>query len=158
MNTLLKYIVFGLLIFAGIESYSQPPAAFRSNQRNYQQRNGNFSPYRKIEAAKENYVARQLDLSDDEAEKFWPLYRQYSQEMTAVRQLKRQNMLNNRSGDQSKKDIYYEQQMVDIKRKYNQEFSKILPPAKVSLISRSEREFTDELIKIYGERGTPDGQ
>jgi hypothetical protein len=157
MNTLLKYIVFGLLVFAGIESYSQPPAAFRSNQRNFQQRNG-ASPYRKIEAAKENYVARQLDLSDDEADRFWPLYRQYSQEMTAVRQLKRQNMLNNRSGDQSKKDIYYEQQMVDIKRKYNLEFSKILPPAKVSLISRSEREFTDELIKIYGERGTPDGQ
>ncbi|WP_342648119.1 hypothetical protein [Mucilaginibacter sp. CSA2-8R] len=157
MNTLLKYIVFSLLVFAGIESYSQPPASFRSNQRTYQQR-GNFSPYRKIEVAKENYVARQLDLSDDEAEKFWPLYRQYSQEMAAVRQLKRQNTLNNRSRDQTQKDIYYEQQMVDIKRKYNQEFSKILPPGKVSLISRSEREFTDELIKIYGERGTPDGQ
>jgi hypothetical protein len=151
MNILFKYIIFSALAFTGIKTYGQPPASFRSNG---QQRGS--APYRKIQVAKENYVGRQLDLTDDEAAKFWPVYRQYNQEMTAVRQLKRQNMLNNRSGDQTQKDIYYEQQLVDIKRKYNQEFSKILPAAKVSLINRSEREFTDELIKIYGERGTPD--
>ena len=150
MSKLLKYTIVGLLIFTGIEVFSQPPA-FRNNQRS------NFSPYKKVEAAKESYVDRQLDLSDDEAAKFWPLYRQYNQEMITIRRLKRQNMLSNRSKDQTEKDIYYEQQMVDIKRRYNQEFLKILPAQKVSKMYRSEREFADELIKIYGERGgTPD--
>ena len=150
MNNLLKYIIVFVLVLTGIEVFSQPPS-FRNNSN----RQG-FSPYRKVEAAKEKYVDRQMDLSDDESAKFWPMYRQYTQEMTKVRRLKRQNMLSNRSSDQTEKDIYYEQQLVDIKRRYNQEFLKILPSEKVSKIYRSEREFTDELIKIYGERGTPE--
>ena len=152
MNRLLKYIIVIVLILTGIEVFSQPPASFRNN------RSGMSSPLKKVEMAKEKYVDRQLDLSDDEAAKFWPVYRQYTQETNKVRRLKRQNMLSNRSPDQTEKDIYYEQQLVDIKRRYNQEFLKILPPEKVSKIYRSEREFTDELIKIYGERGTPDAQ
>ena len=151
MNNLLKYILVIAFVLIGIEVFSQPPA-FRNNQRSI------ASPYRKVEAAKEKYVDRQLDLGDDEAAKFWPVYRQYTQEINKVRRLKRQNMLSNRSADQTEKDIYYEQQLVDIKKRYNQEFLKILPPEKVSKIYRSEREFTDELIKIYGERGTPDSQ
>jgi hypothetical protein len=152
MNRLLKYIIVIVLVVAGIEGFSQPPTSFRNN------RSGMSSPLKKVEMAKEKYVDRQLDLSDDEAAKFWPVYRQYTQETNKVRRLKRQNMLSNRSPDQTEKDIYYEQQLVDIKRRYNQEFLKILPPEKVSKIYRSEREFTDELIKIYGERGTPDSQ
>ncbi|WP_345951145.1 hypothetical protein ABDD95_06755 [Mucilaginibacter sp. PAMB04274] len=149
MNNFVKYIIVTLLIVAGAKAYSQPPASFRNSK-------GNFSPYKKIETARENYIDRQLDLSDDESVKFWPLYRQYSQEITSVRKLKRQNMLNNRSKDQIDKDLLYDQQLVDIKRKYTQEFSKILPQAKVNLVFRSESEFRDELIKIYRERGTPD--
>jgi hypothetical protein len=149
MNKLLKYIIVIVLLITGAEVFSQPPA-FRNRQNNM------ASPYRKVEAAKEKYVDRQLDLSDDEASKFWPVYRQYTQEINKIRKLKRQNMLSNRSADQTEKDIYYEQQLVDIKKRYNQEFLRILPPEKVSKIYRSEREFTDELIKIYGERGNPE--
>jgi hypothetical protein len=113
---------------------------------------GNSGQGRKVEAVRESYVGRQLNLTPEEAEKFWPLYRQYHQEITEVRQAKRQNALNGSGSDQVKKDLYYEEKLVEIKRRYTEQFYKILPDYKVSIIQKSERQFTDELIKQLGER------
>jgi len=148
MNRLLKYIVFTILFFAGYEVFSQPPASFRSSSTS--------APNKKLTAIRENYVDTQLKLTDDEKAKFWPLYRQYHQEISDVRKSKRTNLLNNNSKDQMQKDLQYDQQLVDIKKKYNTEFLKIMPADKVNKIYQSERQFTDELIKQLGERGTPD--
>lgn len=146
MNRLLKYILFTFMILAGYEVFSQPPASFRSTS----------APNKKLNAIRENYVDTQLKLTDDEKSKFWPIYRQYHQEISDVRKSKRMNLLNNNSKDQMQKDLQYDQQLVDIKKKYNTEFLKIMPADKVNKIYQSERQFTDELIKQLGERGTPD--
>lgn len=107
----------------------------------------------KLEAARNNYISRQLDLSDDEGRKFWPLYRSYQQELTAVRILKRLNNSKAASNgtEQIDKEIYYESQLVAIRKRYKDAFSKILPPEKVSMLYKSEQEFNDELIKRLSE-------
>lgn len=147
MKRLIKYIVVIVFVFAGYEVFSQPPASFRSNS---------LSPNRKLSVIRENYVDKQLKLSDDEKAKFWPVYRQYHDEITAIRKAKRQNIISNKSSDQMTKDMQFDQQLLDTKKHYNQEFLKIMPPEKVKIIYQSEREFTEEMIKQLGERGNPD--
>jgi hypothetical protein len=107
----------------------------------------------KLEAARNNYISRQLDLSDEEGRKFWPLYRSYQQELTAVRILKRLNNSKATSNgtEQIDKEIYYESQLVAIRKRYRDAFAKILPPEKVSMLYKSEQEFNDELIKRLSE-------
>ncbi|AMR34310.1 hypothetical protein A0256_24075 [Mucilaginibacter sp. PAMC 26640] len=109
---------------------------------------------KKLEVARDNFLSQQLDLTDDEATKFWPIYHRYQEELKAVRILKR---INNSSAstngtDQINKDIYYENQLLMIRKHYRDEFLKILPPEKVSELYKGERQFTDELIKQLSER------
>jgi hypothetical protein len=116
------------------------------NNRGYRNQNPEM---RKIQAVKEGFISRQLNLTTEQAQRFWPVYRQYQNEVWNVKQLKR---LNNSAAqangsEQIKKDLDYEAQLVDIKKHYNDEFLKVLPPEKVSEIYKSERAFTDELVR-----------
>ena len=58
----------------------------------------------------------------------------------------------NSADAQIDKEIYYESQLVAIRKRYKDAFLKILPPEKVSELYKSEREFRDELIKQLSER------
>ncbi|MDB4919951.1 hypothetical protein [Mucilaginibacter sp.] len=114
---------------------------------------------RKMQAVKEGFISQQLSLTQQETKAFWPLYRKYNEELTAVRILKR---INNSSAtaDGTKQvdlDLKYESQIVDIKKHYRDEFYKILPPEKVSILYKSEREFNDEVLKQLTERSVRAG-
>jgi hypothetical protein len=154
MNKLLRYIflvIFILVTGYGI-SYAQnlrPATPATNGAATKKAKVG-----KKLMAARNRFISQQLSLTDEEARKFWPLYNQYQQELTAVRILKR---LNNSSAqangtEQINKDLSYDNQLVTIRKHYRDEFLKILSPEKVSELYKSEREFTDELIKQLSER------
>jgi len=116
-------------------------------------------PGKKLEVVKENFIGRQLKLTPEQSRAFWPLYRQYVQELTAIRILKR---INNSEAStdgtvQIDKELAYEAQLVDIRKHYRDEFLKILPPEKVSELYKSEREFNDEMLKQLSERSVRAG-
>ncbi|MEZ2337742.1 hypothetical protein AB6735_18995 [Mucilaginibacter sp. RCC_168] len=156
MRILIRHIlILFFVIAAGYQSFAQvnnslvqkqkiTPAPLRDKKNTRQ----------KLDAAHDRFITKQLNLTDEEAAKFWPVYRQYQQELTAVNVLKR---LNNSSAaangtEQIDKEIYYESQQVAIRKRYKDAFLKILPPEKVSELYKSEREFRDELIKQLSER------
>ncbi|TWJ02591.1 hypothetical protein JN11_01564 [Mucilaginibacter frigoritolerans] len=114
---------------------------------------------RKIEQVKENYIGQRLNLTPDESKAFWPLYRQYVEDQTAVRILKRQNNSNNSPNgtEQIDKDLQYETELLNIRKHYKDEFLKILPPEKVSQLYKSEREFNDEVLRQLSERSVRAG-
>jgi multidrug efflux pump subunit AcrB len=155
MVKLIRHI-FTVLFFvaAGYPSFAQVPSQLvpgnRTNTVNTKIKKGMGA---KLEAARNNYISRQLDLTDQEGVKFWPIYRQYQQELTAVRILKRLNNSKAASNgtEQIDKEIYYESQLVAIRKRYRDAFAKILPPEKVSMLYKSEQEFNDELIKRLSE-------
>lgn len=151
------FIIF-LLLGVGSKTFGQVLRPVFRRPPNFQQRvikqqNG----VRKIEAVRENYVGQKLSLTPDQSVKFWPLYRRYQDALTEVRKLKRQNNSNTQANgtEQINKELYYEGELVNIRKFYTDEFLKILPPDKVSEIFKSEREFTDELIKQLHERSEP---
>lgn len=133
-----------------VQQYNQRPAAVKQAKP---------AATRKIQAVKESFISQRLNLTSNEAKAFWPLYRKYNEELTAVRILKR---INNSSSTadgakQVDKDLEYESQLVEIKKKYRDEFYKILPPEKVSILYKSEREFNDEALRILSEKSVRAG-
>jgi hypothetical protein len=116
-------------------------------------------PGRKIERVKEGYINLRLKLTPDEGRAFWPVYRQYVQERTAIRILMRENnsKASPNGSQQIDNELKYETELVNIKKHYNEEFLKILPPEKVSELYKSETEFNDEVLKQLSERSVRAG-
>ena len=141
-----------LLLVIGYDSLGQLRPVRRPP--NYQQRLIRGQAVQRVEIVKENYIGRRLNLTTEEGARFWPVYRRYQEAITAVRIKKR---LNNTSAttdgaQQIRDELYYEEELVNIRKYYTDEFLKIVPPAKVSEMFKAEREFTDELIKQLRER------
>jgi hypothetical protein len=111
----------------------------------------------RVEAVRESYISQRLNLTSDESQKFWPIYRRYQEALKVVRKKKRLNNSNAQANgtEQIQKELYYESELVNIRKFYTDEFLKILPPDKVSEMFKSEREFNDELIKQLTERSEP---
>jgi hypothetical protein len=97
----------------------------------------------RIEALKIAYLTRKLNLSTDEAQKFWPVYNSYANEMRRAHQ----DMRENKGGE-----IEREEKMLGIRKKFNGEFNKALSSDKVNEFFRAEREFNGIVQKEIMER------
>jgi hypothetical protein len=172
MSKLIRY-VFGIFItvLLSYKSYGQhrvfvPVQPYSPVQRPVQRYNQKpaiksvkSNGSKKLQAVKEDFINQRLNLTQKEAKEFWPMYRRYSEELTAVRILKK---INNSSAtadgpQQVDRDLEYETKLVEIKKRYKDEFYKILPPEKVSVLYKSEREFNDEIVKQLTERSVRAG-
>ena len=114
---------------------------------------------RRIQVVKETFIEQQLNLTRAQADRFWPVYRKYQNELIEVQRLKRVNNSDAQSNgvEQVKKDLEYDTQLVNIRKKYNDAFLQILPPEKVSQLIKAEREFNDELVrKLHEENNKPE--
>lgn len=111
----------------------------------------------KVRRAKEEFISRQLLLSPEQTNRFLIVYRRYEQEIGAVRVLKRLNLQSAPNGaEQLNKDAEYDRELFEIRNRYRQEFLKIMPPEKVSVIYKSETIFNDEVYRLSKERsGSP---
>jgi hypothetical protein len=97
----------------------------------------------RIEALKIAYITKKLNLSPNEAQKFWPIYNNYANEMRDVRREQRRN---------NGSELETEEKYLRIRKKYNTEFSRALNPDKVNTFFRSEKDFGNYLQKELNER------
>jgi hypothetical protein len=104
---------------------------------------GNKEGAGRIEALKIAFLTKKLNLSTEEAQKFWPIYNSYIKE---VRQTRQEARLNNTS------EIDKQEKMLTIRKKYNGEFTKALSTEKVNTFFRAETEFGAFLQKELMER------
>src|ERR1700744_2561748 len=155
MIKLPKYISVLLLVICwGYNTYAQVPVYRVVPGRRYVRVNQN--PEGRVGNIKINFIRNRLNLNPWQAQRFFPLYTEYQQELFNVRKLKRQNSMNSANGpDQINKELFYENQIVQIKIKFNNAFLKVLPPDKVSELYKAEQEFNDELVRQLSERGGP---
>jgi hypothetical protein len=127
---------------------------------------GNKPPKSEVEKIRKNVFTRVLILSDEEAKNFWPVFEKMQGEIETVRrEMKKQGKymmdnygtLSDEEMDKGmQKMLDYEQQLVDIRKKYYPEFKKVLPIKKVILLQKAEREFKKELLQTYRDMGPPD--
>ncbi len=87
------------------------------------------------------YITRELNITPAEAEKFWPVYNKYQEEMrTAMTSSKEDDILER------------QQQMLNIRKKYKNDFSKILTPERTNKLYEAEGKFRDMVRKELQER------
>ncbi len=109
----------------------------------------NSAGMQKIQSIKVDYLSGNMHLTSEEADKFWPVYQQYQKELTAVLHQKRQNMLNAQKNPQDivNDNLEYDSKILSIKKRYNDEFARILPSDKLAQFYKGERSFNEEMIK-----------
>lgn len=97
----------------------------------------------RIEALKIAYITKKLNLSTEEAQRFWPIYNQYMDEIKKTRIDARQN---------KEGELPTEEKLLNIRKKYNGEFNKALSSEKVNTFFKAEKEFSTGLQKELMER------
>lgn len=105
---------------------------------NFAQQNGND----RVEALKIAFLTERLQLTKSEAQSFWPVYNSYESEVRSLRTKSRNGSV-----------IENEEKLLQIKKKYNGSFEKILGKDKTNTLFNSEKEFRNILIKRLKNRG-----
>lgn len=105
--------------------------------------NPGSKPGERLAAIKMGYLTRQLNLSPEEAQRFWPVYNQYSAEIQAVRADQRQQKIT---------ELEAEDRILNIRKRYNGEFNRTLTPQKTNMLFKSERAFENTVRQEWIER------
>ncbi len=87
-----------------------------------------------IEALKVAFISKELELTPDEAQKFWPVYNQYSKEIKATR-LDNPDVLDR------------DEKILNLRKNYKEQFTKILGPQRVNNMYNAEGRFHQLLFK-----------
>ena len=116
-----------------------------------------------IEKFRKEYFTRQLNLTADEAKKFWPIYNEMQAEMQKLHKEKRARMRNIREDFESMTDAELEkaindemtnrQQELDLDKKYHERYKAILSIRKLALYYRAQEGFKRELLKQIQDKG-----
>ncbi|MBC7524116.1 MAG: sensor of ECF-type sigma factor [Flavobacterium sp.] len=118
-----------------------------------------------IKAMKVGYITNELNLTPDEASKFWPLFNAFEQKQQDVRKTKLKNYID-KSFDSdgidklSDKDANTlltqmensEEELYFAKKKFISSLKTILPAVKIIKLKKAEVEFSRKLLKQYRDR------
>jgi hypothetical protein len=117
---------------------------------------------RQIKSKKIAFITEKLELTPEEAERFWPLYNVLEDERSEIHKERRENNRKYRKERESMSDSEFldfankivELQLAEGKlaEQYNKKFQKILPPEKVVRLYLVEGRFRAHLMKEYSER------
>jgi hypothetical protein len=107
----------------------------------------------KIKAAHAAYITERLGLTSDEAEKFWPIYREYFQKRKETRQQLREARKTGKSDQELiDLDLKIKQQEVDLEKDYSGRLQKIITPQKLMNLRQAEKDFRRLLIRQIQQR------
>lgn len=127
----------------------------------FAQRNEN----ERIKVLKTAFITNTLDLSSKEAEKFWPIYNEYSKTIHKVknqknrelrRQVREKGGIDNISDTEAKKllkeHINIDINIFEAKKALNSKLDGIIPPKKILKLFKAENDFNKELLKRFRQR------
>ena len=153
----IKNLMIAFLSLISVVSFAQPGGRAPAGEKREQ-----------IESMKIAFLTRKLDLSSEEAQKFWPVYNQYQDEIDKNRDAHRKEMKDVRDEFDSLSDkdvekivdseLAFRQSELDIMKKYNGQFKSVIPIKKVAKLYRAEEDFKRELLKKIQERGSNGNQ
>ena len=119
----------------------------------------------KLESARIAYFTSRMNLTPDEAAKFWPVYNEYRKAMDEARRANRGDFhkLRRMTEEGNVSEVNMKKQLMDyidgckkddeLERLYLDEFLKILPVEKVALIYVAEEDFRIKMIRMWKKPG-----
>lgn len=97
----------------------------------------------RVQAYKIAFLTKKLSLTPSEAQKFWPLFNNYEDEILATR---------NKASKEKKSQLEREQMLLEVKKKYDKEFSKQIGRKKTDEFFKAEIEFNTNVQKELMQR------
>ncbi|MBP7821774.1 MAG: hypothetical protein KA010_02545 [Saprospiraceae bacterium] len=133
-----------LLAFsAGLYAQQPPPNPKANKQRKAD----------KIESLRIAFITDKLELTPEESQRFWPLYREYSDKQHALKKEGRMSMkdLDNMSDSEAERmaenHLEIQRKSDILKEEYYKKFKMVLPIKKVIKLQQAEREFKQMLME-----------
>jgi hypothetical protein len=112
-----------------------------------------FAQPANIESVRAAFITQKLELTPEESQKFWPVYNSYHQEMKQLAIKKNQLRKSfKQNGAATTDGLEIETQMLELRKRYRQEFSKVLPNQKAAMVYPVEREFRQHLLETLKEK------
>jgi|SRR5690606_16379014 len=114
----------------------------------------------RIKALKTAFIIQELDLSQSESEKFWPVYNKYENEIRSLKKQERTEVkkslkedLENLSDAQAKEILNkiknFKNLESELQNQKDEELLKILSAKKVLRLKKAEHDFQMQLLKKY---------
>jgi len=110
-----------------------------------------------LKARKIAYIAEYVELTPEEAEKFWPLYNQFENKRLEVtkdmfkhfeRGHEKPMELSDENADRIIRDRFNEEQaLLDLKVRYHEKFLDVLPASRVLMLYEAENNFKRRLLQ-----------
>lgn len=97
----------------------------------------------RLEALKVAFLTRKLNLTTEEAQRFWPVYNRY---MMEIKQARRENKEN--KGD----EVEFEERVLNIRKKFKGEFGTALNAERVNQFFKADKEFGSYIQRELQER------
>lgn len=115
----------------------------------------------RIEAQRIGFITQKLNLTPDEATKFWPVYNEYKDALRDMKDDMERPDLMNISDDEANtvidRHIQQEQKRLDMQKKLITDLRKVISPRKIILLQASEREFNRGLLRKANEMNPQGG-
>lgn len=89
------------------------------------------------------YITEKLNLTEKEAEKFWPIYKKYDNELKDIRAARAEDKID---------ILAYEEKVLQVRKKYQNEFKKAISDAKVQEFYRAEQQFNNKVQNEFKRR------
>ena len=114
-----------------------------------------------IKTLKIGYITNELDLTADEAVKFWPLFNAFEDRQQEIRQQKLKNYLtrldNETISDFSEKEAQTllnqietsEEDLFQLRKKFIVSLKNVLPAIKILKLKKAETQFSKRLLQQY---------
>ena len=117
-----------------------------------------------LENAKIAFITNRVSLTQDQAQKFWPLYNEFSdrrREFNRSGRLLRRDITEGMT-DQQLRDNFTQsfntrQQELNLEKEYFEKFQRVISLRQVAQLFQAERDFTREVIKRVAGGASPAG-
>ena len=116
------------------------------------------TPRQQVQTIRKDVYTKVLNLTAEEGTRFWPVFDEMQAKLNEIKKRAKIERLNISENYDKLTDVQmgraldnllaYQQQSIDIQKKYYQKFKKLIPIKKVALLPKAEREFKKELLKI----------
>ncbi len=117
-----------------------------------------FAQTGRVQAIKVSFLSERLSLTPTQAEKFWPIYNQCSDERRNLRQ-RYMGGARSTSADseeamrQIDDNMEYKEQELSLQKRCNDAYLKVISPQQVASLMTAERDFRAMLLKQIKEGG-----
>ena len=145
--TMKKQIVSAFIFFAitGI-TWAQPGPPHRRAQ-----------AMERVEEFRMKFYAENLELTQEEAKRFWPIYNDFRAKQEAIKNKQgRMGRVELMSDEEVEKFLIdhldSEQRLLDLKKDFFRQLRGVLPNRKIALIPRTEQKFRKEIVSEIRQR------